>query len=827
VPFHIGATVTGQKNTEKRGHLWRGGSTANPLEQSSLNVPPARRTAVLGLVLVLLSVPLLAFWGAYESLSAGFAAQAANEADKAFEEARYSVAWEESAERKYFLDPRPEVLREHGEAGEALDASLKKAMALEPGSSAMLSGLLEKHAKYRAFAKPMFRAVDNHDIPRANEIDENSADPLFDDIEQQVLAAAARHRDDATMQLNRLVAVQRIVLISTPVVLAIGVGLALLFLQMLRRIRKNIDAAAQGALRTSEQRLQALVANTSDAILVSDVDGNVIYEAPTRRPDPLKNMGQLVGTSLLDPIHPADRPTLQGLLQTVSSTAGSTKSIEIRTRGEDDAWRYIQLTLTNLLDEPAVGAIVATASDTTERKNFEEQLARKAFYDTLTSLPNRALLLDRISQAEARARRRNAVIGVVFIDLDNFKRVNDSLGHHVGDRLLIAAAKRLEACVRPADTVARLGGDEFVILLEHLGSEATSEGTLVAENILAHFSQPFDLDGKQYIVSASVGLAFAHAGGGRGDADTLLRDADVAMYRAKNDGKGRYVVFEENMHAEAVKKLEIETDLRAAIERRELRVYFQPIMQLQGEGFREMEALVRWQHPTRGLLPPSEFIAIAEESGLIIPLGRYVLNEACQQVARWQREFPTEPPLQVSVNLSPRQFDDPNLVADVAAALSGAQIGAALLKLEVTEGLIMRDTAKSIETLKSLKDFGVTIAIDDFGTGYSSLSYLRKLPLDVLKIDRSFVQSIGTSAEDDAIVRAVISVARSLGLTVTAEGIETGEQARLLREWSCQAGQGYLFSRPLPAEEFTALFCAQAPGFDRSHSPRDFATERL
>jgi diguanylate cyclase (GGDEF)-like protein len=611
------------------------------------------------------------------------------------------------------------------------------------------------------------------------------------------------------------------------VVLAIGVGLTLLFLQMLRRIRRNVDAAAQDALRTSEQKLQALVANTSDAILVSDVNGIVTYEAPTRRPDPLKNMGQLVGTSLLDPIHPTDRPTLQGLLQAVSSTARSTKSIEIRTRGESDAWRYIQLTLTNLLDEPAVGAIVATASDTTERKNFEEQLARRAFYDTLTSLPNRALLLDRISQAEARARRLNAKIGVVFIDLDNFKRVNDSLGHHVGDRLLIAAAKRLEGCVRPSDTVARLGGDEFVILLEDLGSDATNEGTRLADRILAQFSQPFDLDNKQYIVSASVGLAFAHAGGGRGDADTLLRDADVAMYRAKHGGKGRYVVFEENMHVEAVKKLEIETDLRHAIEHRELRVYFQPIMQLQAPGFREMEALVRWQHPTRGLLPPSEFIAIAEESGLIIPLGRYVLEEACQQVARWQREFPAEPPLQISVNLSPRQFDDPNLVADVAAALSGAHIGAASLKLEVTEGLIMRDTAKSIETLRKLKDFGVTIAVDDFGTGYSSLSYLRKLPLDVLKIDRSFVQGIGTSAEDDAIVRAVISMAQSLGLSVTAEGIETDEQARLLQEWACQAGQGYLFSRPLPADEFTALFRARSPNSLRNESAGDFTAELL
>ncbi|MFL9920504.1 EAL domain-containing protein [Paraburkholderia fungorum] len=814
-----------QKEKQRRRQLWRSSSAVGSLEQLPTSMTPARRIAICGLVLVLLSVPLLEFWGAYESLSAGIAAQAAKEADKAFEQARYSVAWEESAERKYFLDPRPEVRREHSEAGEALDAALNKAIALEPGNSTLLLGLLEKHAKYRSFAKLMFEAVDDHDITKANEIDEDLADPLFDDIEQKVLAAAAQHRDDATLQLDRLVTVQRIVLISTPVVLLIGVGLALLFLQMLRRIRKNADAAAQGALRTSEQRLQALVANTSDAILVSDVDGTVIYEAPTRRPDPLKNMGRLVGSSLLDPIHPADRPTLQSLLQAVSSTIRSTKWIEIRTRGEGDAWRYIQLTLTNLLDEPAVGAIVATASDITERKSFEEQLARRAFYDTLTSLPNRALLLDRIGQAEARARRRNAMIGVVFVDLDNFKRVNDSLGHHVGDRLLIAAAKRLEGCVRPSDTVARLGGDEFVILLEHLGSEATSEGTLVADNILAQFSQPFDLDNKQYIVSASVGLAIAHAGAGRSDADTLLRNADVAMYRAKNDGKGRYVVFEENMHAEAVRRLEIETDLRSAIEHRELCVHFQPIVQLQTQGFREMEALVRWQHPTRGLLPPSEFIAIAEESGLIIPLGRYVLEEACQQVARWQREFPAEPPLQVSVNLSPRQFDDPNLVADVAAALASADIGAALLKLEVTEGLIMRDTGKSIETLRNLKDFGVTIAIDDFGTGYSSLSYLRKLPLDVLKIDRSFVQGIGASAEDDAIVRAVLSVAQSLGLSVTAEGIETDEQARLLREWSCQAGQGYLFSRPLPAEELTALFRAQSALSGRSHSQSNIAME--
>lgn len=798
--------MTSQRANFDLRRLWRGSPCPSNAGQSSSDVPPARRTAIIGLTLVLLSVPLLAFWGAYESLSAGSAAREGNEADKIFEEARYSVAWEESAERKYFLDPRPEVRREHAEAGETLDTALKKALQFEPQSARTLQDLIDKHARYRAYARDMFAAVDEHDIARANDIDEKLADPLFDDIEDKVIAAAAQHRLDATTQLDRLVKVQRIVLVSTPVVLLIGLALTLLFLQMLRRLRRNADAAAQAMLRKSEQRLQALVANTTDAILVCNPDGVITYEAPTRRPDPLRTMGRLAGTNVVDPIHPADRPSLQSVLQSVSGAPHSTKSIEIRTRGEGEDWRYVELTLTNLLNEPAVGALVATASDTTERKHFEEQLTRRAFYDSLTGLPNRALLLDRVGQAGARARERNATIGLIFVDLDYFKRVNDSLGHHAGDRLLIAASERLQKCQRPTDTVARLGGDEFVLLLDDLGPDAVSEGMAVAERILTQFSLPFELDNKQYMVGASLGLALEDAQAQRGDADALLRDADVAMYRAKNSGRGRCVIFEERMHADAVRRLEIETDLRHAIERNELRVHFQPIMHLQGKGFHQMEALVRWQHPVRGLLPPSEFIAIAEESGLIIPLGRHVLEQSCLQVAQWQRNYPADPPLQVSVNLSPVQFDDPNLIDDVAAALHAVSIGPASLRLEVTEGLIVRNVEKSIETLRRLKDFGVTIAVDDFGTGYSSLSYLRRLPLDVLKIDRSFVQGIGQNAEDDAIVQAIVSLSRSLGLSVTAEGIETAEQADLLRDWSCDSGQGYLFSRPLPPEEFVGLF---------------------
>lgn len=768
--------------------------------------------AIAGLTLVLLSVPLLAFWGAYESLSAGAAARAGNEADKIFEEARYNVAWEESAERKYFLDPRPEIRHEHAEAGASLDAALRKAIVFEPRSARMLQDMLQKHARYRVFAAEMFKAVDQHDIARANDIDARLADPLFDDIGDKVIAAAAQHRLEATTQLDRLVKVQRIVLISTPVVLLIGLAFALLFLQMLRRIRRDADAAAQEALRKSEQRLQALVANTTDAILVCNTDGVVAYEAPTRRPDPLNTLGRLVGTNVLDPIHPADRPSLHSVLQAVSSVPGSTRSIELRTRGEGQTWRHAEMTLTNLLGEPAVSAIVATGSDITERKRFEEELTRRAFYDSLTGLPNRALLLDRIGQAAVRAHGAHMLIGLIFADLDHFKRVNDSLGHHAGDRLLMAASERLQQCLRPTDTVARLGGDEFVILLEQLGTEAATEGVAVAERILAQFSQPFDLENKQYRVGASLGLAFEYVRDHRIDADALMRNADVAMYCAKNGGRGHYVIFEETMHAEAVRRLEIEADLRHAIERHQLRVHFQPIVDLQSGGFHGMEALVRWQHPVRGLLPPSEFISIAEESGLIVPLGRYVLERSCQQVAQWQREFPAHLPLQVSVNLSPRQFDDPNLIDDVAAVLRAASIDPASLKLEVTEGLIMRNTEKSIEILRRLKDFGVAIAIDDFGTGHSSLSYLRRLPLDVLKIDRSFVQGIGQNTEDDAIARAIISLAQSLGLSVTAEGIETPEQASLLREWSCNSGQGYLFSRPLAPEDFPAFLSRHLAG---------------
>jgi diguanylate cyclase (GGDEF)-like protein len=437
----------------------------------------------------------------------------------------------------------------------------------------------------------------------------------------------------------------------------------------------------------------------------------------------------------------------------------------------------------------------------TERKAFEEQLRQQAFYDSLTGLPNRILFRDRLEQALVRTARGKDGVGLLLLDLDNFKLINDSLGYEVGDKLLMEAAGRLRGCVRARDTVARLGGDEFAVMLELLTGD--QDALFVAKVIAEQFRRPFTLNGREVVVTASVGITFGDAN--RESADSLMRNADVAMHRAKSDGKARYVLFEGTMHINTLARLNLENDLRRAITDNELRIHYQPIVSMGSGKITEIEALVRWQHPTRGLISPGDFIPVAEETGLIIPLGKWVLEQACLQLADWHRQFPSDPPLTLSVNLSPRQFQKPFLVADVMQALLEAGLAASCLKLEITESLIMRDVEATIRTLWELKQQGVRIAVDDFGTGYSSLSYLKRLPLDVLKIDRAFIDGIGDDREATAIVKAIIALAQSLGLKVTGEGIETAEQARLLRDWGCDLGQGYHFSRPLDAARLQVL----------------------
>ena len=431
-------------------------------------------------------------------------------------------------------------------------------------------------------------------------------------------------------------------------------------------------------------------------------------------------------------------------------------------------------------------------------------LRHQAFHDPLTGLSNRALLLDRLEHTLAGAKRRGRSVVVIFLDLDEFKLVNDTLGHQVADELLVAVAERLRDRMRTEDTLARLGGDEFTVLLDDVVE--ISDALRVVERIQAAFDTPFRLADRELFVRASIGVTTS---AGRTDADALLREADLAMYRAKANGKGRCELFDETMTAQLEEKLALQTDLRHALDRDEFRVHYQPIVDLASGAVVEVEALVRWQHPERGLVPPLRFIPETEETGLIVPLGRAILTRACAQVADWQARGAA--PLRLSVNLSPRQFQDADLVADVAGVLQQTGLDPSLLRLEITEGSVIDGAESTLSKMHALRALGVELVIDDFGTGYSSLSYLRRFPVQGLKIDKSFVDGIGRNAQDDAIVEAIIGFGKALGLKVTGEGVEARDQADQLRTLGCDLAQGYHFARPLDAEAVGPLILAGAP----------------
>jgi len=388
-------------------------------------------------------------------------------------------------------------------------------------------------------------------------------------------------------------------------------------------------------------------------------------------------------------------------------------------------------------------------------------------------------------------------VAVLFVDLDDFKTINDSLGHNGGDEVLVAVAGRLRECLRPGDTFARFGGDEFAILGE---DTSLSNATSVAYRIVDALGEPFSIGGREVMIHASVGIEFAEAQGTR--TDELLRNADVAMYVAKGKGKARYQLFEPSMHTAALRRLEIKADLRRAVEKDEFVLHYQPIVSLNGGALLGMEALVRWNHPERGLLPPLDFISVAEQTGLITPLGRWVLREACRQATKWPLSNPS---ISLSVNVSTTQFQQPGLVEDVANALWDSGLDPSILTLEITESVLVHDTDAVIEKLHRLKDFGVKVAIDDFGTGYSSLGYLKRFPIDILKIDKSFIDGVGNGAEEAAIAQAIIKLGESLGLEVVAEGIELPEQIDALQLLRCERGQGFFFSGPVDAETMGGL----------------------
>lgn len=451
--------------------------------------------------------------------------------------------------------------------------------------------------------------------------------------------------------------------------------------------------------------------------------------------------------------------------------------------------------------------------DITERSSAEEKLRYYAHHDTLTDLPNRVQFMNHLRQAVERADGNNyAKFAVLFLDLDRFKVINDSLGHAVGDKLLIAIAERLTACVRPGDIVARLGGDEFVILLNRSGD--TPEVISVAERLQSKISEPFKIDNYEVFTSASIGIIVS--GSMQRKAEDFLRDADAAMYRAKESGKARYEIFDRKMHVQNMNLLQVETDLRHAVERNEFEVLYQPIVDLTTGVAHEFEALIRWRHPVHGLVAPNEFVHVAEETGLIIQIGKWILEESCRQVAEWQRRFKL--PLSISVNLSAKQLMHPTLTAQVQAVLSNTGLDPSQLKLEVTESTVMEHSEKSMNILSELDQLGVSLSTDDFGTGYSSLSYLQRFPFDRLKIDRSFINIMDENEKSGSIVKTILMLGENLNIEVVAEGVETIAHLEKLRSLGCKAGQGYLFSRPIDRENAERFLDDGANVF--AHDPR-------
>jgi diguanylate cyclase (GGDEF)-like protein/PAS domain S-box-containing protein len=599
---------------------------------------------------------------------------------------------------------------------------------------------------------------------------------------------------------------------------AIGIGLGVL---------GAVAAVAMGLLlrRASARRsaqFRSLVHNASDLITVVDADGAIRYQTPSAERIVGVGADDLIGTHYLELVEGSDEPHVRALLADLAVSPGATATSEYRLCHRDGSSRFVESIVTSLIEDPTVRGLVLNTRDVTDRKVLEEELAHQAFHDSLTGLSNRAVFRDRVDHALARSARHDSSLTVLLLDLDGFKMVNDSLGHDAGDDLLVAVGARIEAGARAIDTVARLGGDEFAILLEEEGDEA--QATAAADRVLRELAAPFEVRGREVFMRASIGIAIS--GGAEANPDDLIRNADTAMYAAKAAGKGRYEIFRPIMHTRALLQFEVQADLQRALDRGEFAVHYQPIVDIATGAATGMEALVRWQHPTRGLLPPIEFIGVAEESGLIVPLGRWVLTEACRQTASWRAEYPEASGLTVSVNLSTRQLLESNLVRQVREVLEETGLDPSALVLEITEGSLMQDVGATAVKLHDLKELGVRLAIDDFGTGSSSLAYLQQFPIDLLKIDKSFVDRVTTvESEGPALVRAIIELAQTFHLETVAEGIEESEQLDELRQAGCLSGQGYLFARPLPSEEMEAYFRRDAH-IHATASPEDAAAPR-
>jgi len=764
--------------------------------------------ASFGFASVLIVLSIVAVWGEFSTNRSAQAAKRSNQLSDAFDQARFELAAEESLNRKYRLQPSAEVLDRHHEAAASMLSALDTARQLgEPADRALISDVLAIHKEYLLAIDRMFAAVDAGNIIRANELDRTDVDPKFDDMEARIFAASDTHDGAAVQRLSELAYVQTGVLAVTIFAFAIGIGLVVLFEFILRAQRRRADdAKVQTALavhqsegrfralvRQQYERFNAAVNNMPLGFCMVDDEQNLVatnkrYGEIYRLPPDMIFPGTPLRTSL-------EYRAANGHFGDELGPDFVEKRLAAARAPEP--WHNIRTTrdgrTISVLHQPlAGGGSLSTHEDITARRQAEAQIAHMAHYDALTDLPNRVLFREHLVEALESVNRGK--LAVLCIDLDRFKAVNDTLGHPIGDALLRAVGDRLQASARPTDLVARLGGDEFAIV--QAGTEQPFGATALATRLIAEIAKPFELDGHQVVIGASVGISIAPNDGS--NPDKLLKNADMALYRAKSDGRDSCRFFEPEMDARMQARRTMEIDLRRALALGEFEVYYQPLITLKTEKISGFEALLRWHHPKRGMVPPMEFIPVAEEIGLIGQIGAWVLKQACLEAAKWPND------INIAVNLSPAQFRHRAVVLDVVAALGASGLPAHRLEVEITEAVLLQDTESNIGILDELRNLGVRISMDDFGTGYSSLAYLQKFPFDKIKIDRSFVNELDRP-QSIAIIRAVTGLGSSLGMVTTAEGVETEKELQTLKKEGCTEVQGYLFSKPVPAAQAAQL----------------------
>jgi diguanylate cyclase (GGDEF)-like protein/PAS domain S-box-containing protein len=679
----------------------------------------------------------------------------------------------------------------------ALSGALASLRAAEPGATAtrLQRDALGLYTVGRSALAVFMRG----DVKDALALNVTTVQPQLNRLDADAQQAAARQQTIANQASRRAAELY---------VGSLIVGLLLLFLVgwRLHRLRRcALLAEAQRALeRRSEQRVRALIEHSTDVVTVIAPDLTVRWQSPSVTQQLGHDPDRWRGRRLIDLVHPDDQAEVERLLGAAGNRT-SPVTLSARFQHAEGDWRHLETIADIRIADPDVQGIVLSMRDVTARQALEQELRHQAFHDALTGLANRALFEEHLVHALARARRNHQPVAVLFLDLDDFKTINDSLGHEAGDQLLRAVAIRIAGAVRAEDTAARLGGDEFAVLAET--SEHEDDARMIATRLLAALAEPFDVAGRELRVSASVGVAWSDGSIGIRE---LMRDADTAMYAAKDAGKNTVRAFETGMHRRVLDRLELTGELQQAIEQEQFELEYQPVVDLQTGHIYGVEALVRWAHPVRGRVAPADFITLAEETGLIVPLGAWILRTACEQASRWNRELPDRPPITIGVNVSTRQLHDPSFPELVRDVLASTGVAPQSLALEITESMLPEDGAAVVQQLAELAALGVHIAVDDFGTGYSALSRLHHFPIDTVKIDRSFITGLERDGNKAQLVQGIVSLAESLNLVVVAEGIEHPAQAEQLRGMRAHYGQGYLFSPPVAPERLRDLL--QDPG---------------